>query len=134
MDCNNLFIVIDRLPDLRFTGGVSELAIKEAEKQLNLMFAPEYILYLKKYGQIEANGIELTGLSSKITTSVVNATNILRKVGNIPTNMYVIEDLEIDGIEFLQDETGKIYQYIGKNKLTLYAQSLEEYIVSSYSN
>lgn len=128
---NSIYTVIDSLHGLRYTGGVEETAIQEAEKQLALKFAPDYILYLKKYGQIEADGIELTGLSNKTTTSVVNATNLLRKLSDIPSNLYVIEDLEIDGIEYLQGESGKIYQYNGNNPLSPYASSLVEYIESS---
>lgn len=131
MDNNNIYTAIDSLSGLRFTGGVRASSIQDAERELGLKFAPEYRLYLEKYGQIVADGIELTGLSNKVTTSVVNATNLLRRFSDIPSNMYVIEDLEIDGIEYLQDESGKVYQYSGNRTLSLYAQSLIEYIETS---
>jgi len=130
---HNICQIIDSLQDLHYTGGVDLSLIKKAEKQLGVEFAPEYILYLGKYGQIEATGIELTGLSNKTTTSVVYATNLLRKFGHIPYNMYVIEDLGVDGIEYLQDKSGIIYQYAGRNSLSLYALSLYDYIEKSKS-
>lgn len=131
MDKKELFNLINSLPNLRFTGGVDDLRIAEAEKNLQLKFSPDYIEYLKEFGQIEAQGIELTGLSDKSTTSVVNATNSLRKISSIPANMYVIEDLGIDGIEYLQDALGKIYQYIDCSQISMYADSLTEYIEKS---
>lgn len=45
--------------------------------------------------------------------------------------MYVIEDLGIDGIEYLQDTHGKIYQYSGCSQISMYADSLAEYIEKS---
>lgn len=131
MDKKELFNLINSLPNLRFTGGVDDLRIAEAEKNLQLKFSPDYIEYLKEFGQIEAQGIELTGLSDKSTTSVVNSTNSLRKISSIPANMYVIEDLDIDGIEYLQDALGKIYQYSGCSQISMYAVSLAEYIEKS---
>lgn len=131
MDKKELYDLIKSLPNLRFTGGVDDLRIDEAEKILQLKFSPEYIEYLKEFGQIEAQGIELTGLSDKSSTSVVNATNSLRKVSSISADMYVIEDLGIDGIEYLQDTLGRIYQYSGSSQISMYADSLAEYIEKS---
>lgn len=131
MDKKKLYNLINSLPNLRFTGGVDDLRIAKAEKDLQLKFSLEYIEYLKDFGQIEAQGIELTGLSDKCTTSVVNTTNSLRKVSSIPADMYVIEDLGIDGIEYLQDMLGRIYQYSGCSQISIYADSLAEYIEKS---
>lgn len=131
MDKKELYNLINSLHNLRFTGGVDDLRIDEAEKILQLKFSPEYIEYLKEFGQIEAQGIELTGLSDKNSTSVVNTTNSLRKISSIPADMYVIEDLGIDGIEYLQDALGKIYQLSGCSKISMYANSLAEYIKKS---
>lgn len=129
-----LYNIISNLHHLRYTGGVDDLSIAEAEKTLQLKFATEYIEYLKEFGQIEAQGIELTGLSDKCSTSVINATNSLRKVASIPEDLYVIEDLGIDGIEYLQDVQGKIYQYSGRSQISMYADSLVEYINKSQNN
>ncbi len=131
MDKNSLYYIIDHLPNLRYTGGVDDVCIDNAEKELQLKFSHEYIEYLRKYGQLEAHGIELTGLSDKRMTSVVYATISLRKIGLIPSDMYVVEDLEIDGIEYLQDSVGNIYQYNGRSGISKYAESLAEYIVKS---
>lgn len=131
MDKNLLYNLIENLPNLKFTGGVEDTRVTDAEDTLHLKFALDYVEYLRKFGQIEATGIELTGLSDKWTTSVVNATNTLRKVTSIPEDMYVIEDLEIDGIEYLQNSLGKVFQFNGGTKLSLYANSLSDYIIKS---
>lgn len=128
MDNNTLYNLIDSLPGLKFTGGVSTDVISNAEAELGISFAPDFISYLKRYGQIEANGLEIMGISNKISTSVVNATIQLRKFGNLPKMFYVIEDLEIDGIVYVQDFSGRVYQYVIGGTPRLYALSLIEYL------
>lgn len=131
MDKNILYNLIKGLPSLYYTGGINEKNIFDAEKELSLNFAKDYIFYLTEFGQIEANGIELTGLSQKVTTSVINTTKTLRGISSVPLYMYVIEDLGIDDIYYLQDKDGIIYQFRVGGKPIFYAQSLFEYIENS---
>ena len=52
----------------------------------------------------------MTGVTTHERLSVVSVTKKERNMNsNIPANMYVIENITIDGIIALQDETGKVY-------------------------
>lgn len=50
---------------------------------------------------------------------------------NIPANMYVIENIAIDGIIALQDETGKVYTITPNGTPKLSYNSLSEYVEKS---
>lgn len=121
---------IEQLQGLRFTGGVSSEDISDAETLLNLTFAEDYKLYLSKFGQIEAEGIELSGLSNKRLTSVVVLTQDERTMLSIPPKHYVIENVGIDGLIYSQDATGAIYQLLPNRPIVKVADSLLQYIES----
>ena len=121
---------IEQLQGLRFTGGVSSEDISDAETLLNLTFAEDYKLYLSKFGQIEAEGIELSGLSNKRLTSVVVLTQDERKMLSIPPKHYVIENVGIDGLIYSQDATGTVYQLLPNRPIVKAADSLLQYIES----
>lgn len=121
---------IEQLQGLRFTGGVSSEDISDAETLLNLTFAEDYKLYLSKFGQIEAEGIELSGLSNKRLTSVVVLTQDERKMLSIPPKHYVLENIGIDGLIYSQDATGAVYQLLPNRPVVKVADSLLQYIES----
>lgn len=121
---------IEQLQGLRFTGGVSPEDISDAEALLNLTFAEDYKLYLSKFGQVEAEGIELSGLSNKRLTSVVILTQKERKMLSIPPKHYVIENVGIDGLIYSQDATGAVYQLLPNRPVVKVADSLLQYIES----
>lgn len=121
---------IEQLQGLRFTGGVSSKDISDAETLLNLTFAEDYKLYLSRFGQIEAEGIELSGLSNKRLTSVVVLTQDERKMLSIPPKHYVIENVGIDGLIYSQDATGAVYQLLPNRPIVKVADSLLQYIES----
>ena len=121
---------IEQLQGLRFTGGVSSEDISDAETLLNLTFAEDYKLYLSKFGQIEAEGIELSGISNKRLTSVVVLTQDERKMLSIPPKHYVIENVGIDGLIYSQDDTGAVYQLLPNRPIIKVADSLLQYIES----
>lgn len=121
---------IEQLQGLRFTGGVSSEDISDAETLLDLTFAEDYKLYLSKFGQIEAEGIELSGLSNKRLTSVVVLTQDERKMLSIPPKHYVIENVGIDGLIYSQDATGAVYQLLPNRPIVKVANSLLQYIES----
>lgn len=121
---------IEQLQGLRFTGGVSAEDISDAETLLNLTFAEDYKLYLSKFGQVEADGIELSGLSNKRLTSVVVLTQNERKMLSIPPKHYVIENVGIDGLIYSQDSTGAVYQLLPNRPIVKVADSLLQYIES----
>lgn len=101
---------ISNLEDMRFIKPVSMKQIIEAEKELGVNFADDYTKYVKKYGTISAKGIELTDVTTYERLNVISVTKKERNMNpNIPANMYVIENIAIDGLITLQDETGKVY-------------------------
>ena len=127
---DNLIKYIQSLPGLQFTGGVTECEIREAESILILSFADDYKAYLTECGQLSANGIELTGLSNRKLTSVINLTQNERKLLSIPSNHYVIEDIGVDGLIYTQDNTGSIYQLLPNHPIIKVADNLMLYINS----
>jgi len=127
---DKLIKTIKLLPGLRYTGGVSADVIREAESLLNLSFADDYKMYLRKFGQVEANGVELSGLSNKTQTSVIHLTQNERKLLSIPPQHYVIENVGIDGLIYTQDNTGAIYQLLPNRPALKIADNLEQYIKS----
>ena len=123
---------INNLENMRFIKPVSMEQIIEAEKELGVNFADDYIKYVKKYGVISAKGIELTGVTNYERLSVISVTKRERNMNpNIPANMYVIENIAIDGIIALQDETGKIYTITPNGTPKLSCNSLSEYVEKS---
>jgi hypothetical protein len=118
--------IISNLEDMRFIKPASMEQIIEAEKELGVSFADE------KYGVISARGIELTGVTTHERLSVVSVTKKERNMNsNIPANMYVIENITIDGIIALQDETGKVYTITPNGTPKLSYNSLSEYVEKS---
>lgn len=123
---------INNLENMRFIKPASIEQIIEAEKELGVNFADDYIKYVKKYGVISAKGIELTGVTSYKRLSVVFMTKKERNINpNIPANMYVIENIAINGLIALQDETGKVYTVTPNKTPKLSYNSLSEYIEKS---
>lgn len=124
--------IISNLKDMRFIKPASMEQIIEAENELGVNFADDYTKYVKKYGVISARGIELTGVTTHERLSVVSVTKKERNMNfNIPTNMYVIENIAIDGVVALQDETGKVYTITLNEVPKLICNSLSEYIEKS---
>lgn len=124
--------IISNLEDMRFIKPASMEQIIEAEKELGVSFADEYTKYVEKYGVISARGIELTGVTTHERLSVVSVTKKERNMNsNIPANMYVIENIAIDGIIALQDETGKVYTITPNGTPKLSYNSLSEYVEKS---
>lgn len=123
---------ISNLENMRFIKPASMEQIIEAEKELGVNFADDYTKYVEKYGAISAKGIELTGVTIYKRLSVVSVTKRERNMNpNIPTNMYVIENIAIDGLIALQDETGKVYTVTPNKTPKLSYNSLSEYIGKS---
>ena len=123
---------INNLENMRFIKPASIEQIIEAEKELGVNFADDYIKYVKKYGVISAKGIELTGVTNYKRLSIVFITKKERNINpNIPANMYVIENTAIDSLITLQDETGKVYTVTPNKTPKLSYNSLSEYIEKS---
>lgn len=104
--------LIETLPEMCFIGPIEDAKIQDAEKELGVTFAKDFVEYTKCYGAISSEKLEWLGVVDSERLSVVKRTNVYRSLyTNFPTNMYVIEDLGIEGTVALQDSTGKIYYF-----------------------
>lgn len=124
--------VIDNLPNLFYIKGASEEEIKEAEQCLELCFAQDYKEYVKRYGIITYDSHEITGLCNNKRLDVKQVTEYERKNNpNIAPDLYVIEQLDIDGVVVWQASTGEIFQSMPNNALIKICNNLEEYLLCS---
>ena len=121
--------IIKEYGDFAAFGGVSDKQIKAVEQELGLNFSKEYKEFLKEYGAACANGHEFLGICDSKRLNIVEGTVKARKKnGNIPENLYLIEDIGIDRILIWQNATGKMYQTIGKGEPTELDVILQEYV------
>ena len=121
---------LKKFDDFFTAEGVGEAAVKEAEIVLGLKFSEEYAQYLKECGVAFADGHEFTGLAKSKRLNVVDVTETMRKNNpNISVNMYVVEELQIDGIVIWQSGDGKVYGTARDGKPELINSSLADYIM-----
>lgn len=121
--------VINALPDLLPLKPATDQQITDAELQLRVSFANEYKAYVKEFGAIIADSIELTGIAKSNHRNVVSITERERRLNpNVPHTMYVIENTCVDGIIIWQDTKGEIYQTNPETYPKKIADSLVEYI------
>jgi len=123
--------VMNALPNHIPLKSAEATEISNAEQQLKLVFADEYKQYLAAFGALLANGIELTGIAKSKHRNVVSVTEQEWEINiNVPPNMYVVQNVGIEGIIIWQDEKGKIYKTIPHSEPKEIASSLVEYIKS----
>ena len=126
---NNIIELINSLPELLPLKPATDIQITDAEHRLRVSFSEEYKMYLKHFGAIMADGIDLSGIAKSEHRSVVAMTERERELNSmVPNNMYVIENTHIDGIVIWQDSNGLIYKtqpYKGPQKI---ADSMADYI------
>lgn len=121
--------VIESLDDMRFLTPADEGKVSEAEETLGLKFAEEYREYVKKYGVVSAAEVELTGVTEAKRLDVVAVTERERELTeDFPEDMYVVENVGIDGILILQNGKGEIFYIAPGVKAEKVADSLAEYI------
>lgn len=128
---NKIIEIINGLSNLKSTEAVSEKEIRDAEKILGLQFADDYAEYLRTFGQINASGIELSGLSMKKMTSVIKMTNDERRLSSLPMDQYVIEDIGLDGLIYTQNSSGAIFEVLPNRQPRKVYDSLADYILNS---
>lgn len=125
----NLVKVIKNNADALWGNGVSKKAIDDAEQALQLKFAEEYEEYLLAVGVAAVDGSELTGISNSDRTDVVKVTMAKRKdFPDVPGNLYVVEDVNIDGIVIWQHENGNVFGCGFGIELHQIADSITEYL------
>ena len=105
--------------------------INEAEKNLQVTFSKEYVEYVTTFGVAIFEGHELTGICDGKRLDVVHNTVEQRRLNPfVPSNWYVIECLDIDGVVIWQDEAGKVYQTLPSGNMVLIGESIVEYLES----
>lgn len=119
---------IKKKEDLVFLNGVSDDEIKEAEKEMKLKFSNEYVDFLKCFRTASFSGNEIIGLCDSKRLNVINVTNVARKKNPyVPSNLYVIEDLNVDNSYIWQDEIGIVYKSYENGMPEKVAKSLLDY-------
>lgn len=102
--------------------------IRVAQEKLDLVFSDEFMDYVRNYGAISLYATEWTGLNVPDRINVVTTTLKERELdAKFPKNCYVIENLAIEGIVILSDESDTIYEYANGRKKVI-ASSLSEYL------
>lgn len=120
--------MVNSIKGLRYIGGCTEGDIQRAERLLKLRFSEEFREYMLEFGSITFKGVELTGLNITGHLNVVDATLQERKYNpDFPKNMYVIENLGIDGVFIVGDEKGSIYQ-LQYDKIRKISSSFTEFL------
>ena len=126
---NSIVEIINSLIDLLPLKPASDTQIIEVERKLKLNFANEYKIYLKTFGAIIANGIELTGIAKSKYRNVILVTQEERILNpKVPNTMYVIENTCVDGVVIWQDSEGYIYKTQPDLEPKKIADSLAEYV------
>ncbi len=123
--------IFDEAPGIISGKGASSEEIEKAEDILEIKFACDYRGYLKKYGAVVFDGHELTGLSMAKYLDVVSVTLDQRKyyTAENAKDMYVIENLNIDGVIVWQSTDGTIYETQSNKRNKIY-DSFAEYVES----
>lgn len=121
--------ILQEKSDLLYGKGTSEELIRKAEDTLGLRFASDYRAYLLHFGIVAFDGSELTGIYPSTHLDVTKATVSERERNlKVPSNMYVIEKANIDGIIVWQSSEGDIYETVMNSEPIRVCQSLVEYI------
>ncbi len=121
--------ILNNFDDFFAAEGADTKSVEDAETALSLKFAEEYIQYLKECGVASADGHEFTGLIKSKRLNVVDVTETARKKNaDIPLDLYVVEELQIDGIVIWQSEDGKIFQTVCNGKPEMINSSLADYV------
>lgn len=125
---SNIVIKLQNAAEYCGGRGVDQKQITSAEKKLGISFSKEYKEYLEIIGLCMVNGHELTGISDESRTNVVDVTEYHRSISdNLPKDMYVVEETNMDGIVILQDKKGIIYSFSNGN-IGKISNSIIEYL------
>ena len=109
--------------------GATDMEIEHAQKMLNLVFADDYIDYLRAFGLASFEGHELTGICAFTRLNVVDVTKRERdKMPSIAPDWYVIEETNMDDVVIWQDSVGGIYRTVANTSTIKLCDSLIDYV------
>ena len=129
-----LLHAVSEMDGVFYLAPVSDEKIKQAEMELQLKFADEYVYYAQNYGVIIGDGISLTGITDLEPYSVVNKTLMAREDNHyLPHGMYVVDYFEDLKMYILQDRYGAIYSmYRFEQRFMQINANLREYLQDNY--
>lgn len=124
----NIVKKISDIDELFYANGCSQEQIDTAQKELNLSFPQEFIDYVKEYGTISFYATEWKGLNVDGYLNVVESTKEERRLNAaFPDNCFVLENLGIDGLITVADESGKVFGVHYEN-IEFICDSLSDYL------
>jgi len=99
-----------RKSDLIVGKGATEEEIHQAEEMLGVKIAQDFKKCLISFGVFAFDGHEMTGITDNKRLSVVDVTK-RQRVQNpeIPSDWYVIEEANMDGIVIWQNDRGTVF-------------------------
>lgn len=129
----DIISVLNDLPGLKRFSPAKKSAIKTAEETLGVTFAEDYRQYLRSFGFVSTDGIDLTGLAKANRSNVVTVTKMARELfEQFPAGMYVIaQDHPKDDSFVLQNRDGIVYLLDSENPPVKYADSLAEFLLNA---
>ena len=123
--------IIEGLEDVISLVPATKEDVERVEQELDLVLADEYKEYLYQYGAVLTDEVELTGIAKSKSRDVVSVTKREWELNpSVAHNLYVVENLGIDGMIIWQDQEGKIYESVPNKEVVCIAQSLAEYMLS----
>lgn len=133
----NICEFLESCDDFTHSGHTTIEEIREAEKQLNLKFADDYVECLLKYNCVSVEDVEIMGITDFKACSVVYET-ISEKESEghayIKDEMYLISNIGFDDILAWQDHSGTVYLSEPFRRPVKVADSLAEYIYKALDN
>lgn len=123
--------IIDKMREIQNLSSIEGCTIKQvrdAQKELGIVFPEEYVDYVRAFGCIDFGSTEWTGLNIKGRLNTVDATKKEQSVNSsFPQGFFVLEDLGIDARKIIVNEEGKVYllQY---EKMKYICDSISEYL------
>lgn len=116
--------------DIAFTFATTKREdICQAEEELNVNFSKEYSDYVAEFGVAIFDGHEFTGLCDGKRLDVVRVTQEQRRIHkHIPSDCYVVECLDMDGIVIWQSSEGAVYASVPTAEAKKIANSILEYL------
>ena len=121
--------VINSLEDVIHGKNIKESDIIKAESALGVKFSDDYRRYIKAFGCMAIGSREFTGISKLANYDVVSITTSQRKyITDTPSDWYVIEQLNIDGIVIWQSASGEVFQTSPNTEPKKICDSFADYI------
>lgn len=105
--------------------------IRASQETLKVKFSEEYKEILLNFGALMYHGNEILGLNPDHLADCVNFTMDMKELDDsIPSSMYVIMMSNIDGLIYLQDEMGRVYEHFPFEKCKQISNNLEDFLMT----